>query len=1181
MVSRMQRIARIFEAEPELADRMPVAGVFEEPAAGAPRLAEIVRRTLAAYADRPALGERAREYVRADGRTDGRTNGPADAPADGDVTARLLPRFDTVSYGELWSRLSAVAADWYHHPEHPLREGDFVAVLGFAGIDYTTVDLACSQVGSVAVPLHNNASVDHIRHLVAEAAPRVFATSTDRLPTVLEALAGQTSVRRLLVFDHRAELAEHRDNLTTAAKLLAGAGSPISLELLSDVLARAESLPPVPALPPQDSSTEGALSALIYTSGSTGTPKGVMFPEPTVSLMWRPPAGPENQYPMITANFLPQSHLVARRLVIKTLAMGGTAHFVAHSDLSTLLEDLALIRPTDIAMVPRVCELLFESYHTRLNQRAAQGELTDEDRAEVIAQLRDVLGGRIVHAPCGSAPLAPELSEFLRYDLDVPLLDSYGTTETGLVMLDHRVVAPPVLEYKLVDVPELGYSTADSPYPRGELLVRTKLITPGYYRRPEATAEAFDRDGFYRTGDIMAETGPGQLAYVDRRKNVLKLSQGEFVALAKLEAVYVASPLVRQVYLYGNSSRAYLLAVVVPTPEAIAGARDQKALKAAVVQSLQQVAAQAGLAPYEIPRDLLIETEPFSQDNGLLTDSTKQLHPRLKERYEERLEQRYADLAAEQARELRAVWQDGDRPVAQRLARAAQALLGVRDTEPAPEQRFTELGGDSLSALSFSQLLREVFGVEIPVGTLLGPANSLGEIADRIEQLRGPAAQRTGFAAVHGEGATSVRARDLTLDRFIDRETLAASTALPRPAGEPRTVLLTGANGYLGRLLCLEWLERLAPVGGTLICLVRGADDTAARRRLDRALDSGDTELAGRFAELTADGTLQVLAGDIGAANLGLSEPDWQRLAATVDLIVHPAALVNHVLPYQQLFEPNVAGTAEVVRLALTTRLKSVAYLSTVALAAHGMPAVDEDTDIRTASPERPIDQSHAGGYATSKWAGEVLLREAHDLCALPVTVFRSSMILAHSRYTGQLNVPDTFTRLLLSLISTGLAPGSFYRDGAAGARPRAHYDGLPGDFVAAAVAALGAGAPGHRTFNLVNPHDDGISLDTVVDWLADSGLTVRRIQDHGEWHTQFEAALRALPERQRQHSLLPLIHAWREPATPRTTSAVPAQRFRAAVRAAAIGAHRDIPQLSEPLIEKYVADLRHLGLVK
>ena len=136
--------------------------------------------------------------------------------------------------------------------------------------------------------------------------------------------------------------------------------------------------------------------------------------------------------------------------------------------------------------------------------------------------------------------------------------------------------------------------------------------------------------------------------------------------------------------------------------------------------------------------------------------------------------------------------------------------------------------------------------------------------------------------------------------------------------------------------------------------------------------------------------------------NLGVDRATWDRLANDVDQIVHPAALVNHVLPYNELFGPNVVGTAEIIRLAITARIKPITYLSTVAVAM-SVAAHDfvEDGDIRDVSPERPVDSSYANGYANSKWAGEVLLREAHDLCGLPVAVFRSDMILAHTRYAG------------------------------------------------------------------------------------------------------------------------------------------------------------------------------------
>src|SRR6185437_16472657 len=104
----------------------------------------------------------------------------------------------------------------------------------------------------------------------------------------------------------------------------------------------------------------------------------------------------------------------------------------------------------------------------------------------------------------------------------------------------------------------------------------------------------FDDDGYYRTGDVFAEIGAERLVYVDRRNNVLKLAQGEFVTLAKLEAVFGNSPLIRQIYLYGNSSQPYLLAVVVPTEEALTD-NAIESLKPTIADSLQKVAKEANL----------------------------------------------------------------------------------------------------------------------------------------------------------------------------------------------------------------------------------------------------------------------------------------------------------------------------------------------------------------------------------------------------------------------------------------------------------------------------------------------------------------------------------------------------------------------------------------------------------
>jgi fatty acid CoA ligase FadD9 len=206
-----------------------------------------------------------------------------------------------------------------------------------------------------------------------------------------------------------------------------------------------------------------------------------------------------------------------------------------------------------------------------------------------------------------------------------------------------------------------------------------------------------------------------------------------------------------------------------------------------------------------------------------------------------------------------------------------------------------------------------------------------------------------------------------------------------------------------------------------------------------------------------------------------------------------------------------------------------------------------------------------------------VLLREAHDLTSLPVAVFRPGMILAHSRYAGQLNVPDMFTRLLFSLAATGIAPETFYApDGSAG-RPRARYDGLPVGFLADAVTAIGADdAPGFNTYNLSGAHDDGISLDNFVDWMIDAGCRIERIDRYDEWLTRFETAMLLLPEEQRQESMLAILGPYRQHQRPMAKSMLPAERFQSAVAAAGL----TIPPVSAGLISKYVADLRHLGLL-
>lgn len=1157
------RIAWLCEHDRQFAATRPdaeVSSAASRPGAGLAEIIEIVTR---GYAQRPALGQRAVQYV-----TESQT---------GRTSALLLPWFDTITYAQLRDRLARTAAAWQ---ADGVRAGDRVAILGFTSVDYTTIDLALALLGAVSVPLQTSTSPAQLTPIIAETEPVVIAAGVDFLAEAVELAAAAASVRRVVVFDYRPQVDDHRDALAAAQTRLRGVAT---VEPLGDVLDRGATLPAPPA-----PATEGdPLALLIYTSGSTGAPKGAMYPQSNVANMWltgERAAWHSNAtaVPSIALSFMPMSHVMGRVGLYNALGAGGTVNFSARSDLSTFLEDLALTRPTQLNFVPRIWDMLHQEFQREVDRSSGPDRAAVEE--QVLAQLRrDLLGGRFVTAFTGSAPISPEIRVWVERLLDFHLLEGYGSTEAGVVFIDGQVRRPPVIDYKLADVPELGYFGTDRPHPRGELLVKSTHMFPGYYRRPETTREMFDADGFYRTGDIVAETAPEHLEYVDRRNNVLKLSQGEFVTISKLEAVYAGSPLVRQIYLYGNSARSYLLAVIVPTEAAVAN-HPAAELKSAILASLQESAALAGLQSYEVPRDFLLESEPFTLHNGLLTGIRKLARPQLKQRYGELLEQLYATLAAEQADELAALRRGGaDLPVAEVVSRAAAAVLGTSPAELRPDAHFTDLGGDSLSALTFANLLHEILGVDVPVGVIVSPVNDLASIAGYIDSARSGASARATFASVHGRDAVVARAADLTLDKFIDAETLRTATALPGPATEVRTVLLTGATGFLGRYLALEWLRRMELVDGKVICLVRARDDAGARARLDATFGvgdpAGDPELAQTYQRL-AEGHLEVLAGDKGERDLGLDGATWQRLADTVDLIVDPAALVNHLLPYSQLFGPNVAGTAELIRLALTTRLKPFVYVSTIAVGA-GVDHFTENADVRVMSPVRAVDDSYANGYGNSKWAGEVLLREAHELCGLAVSVFRCDMILADTTYTGQLNVPDMFTRLLLSLVATGLAPESFYALDEQGNRRRAHYDGLPVEFIAEAVSELGVrNTAGFETFHVMNPHDDGIGLDQFVDWLTEAGYPISRIPGYDEWFARFGSALRGLPENRRLHSLLPLLDSYQHPQLPVNGAMAPTERFRTAVQEAKIGPDKDIPHIGRNVIVKYATDLTQLGLL-
>jgi fatty acid CoA ligase FadD9 len=247
---RARRIAQLYATDPQFRAAEPIPEVIDAARRPGLRLPAILQTFVEGYADRPALGQRARELVL--------------DPATGRTTTRVLPSFETISYGDLWTRVRALAAAWRRDETSPVNPGDFVATVGFASPDYLTVDTVCAYLGLVSVPLQHNAPVSQLRPIIAEVEPRVLAVGAAYLDVAIESVLDSASLRHVVVFDYDPRIDEHRENLHRARGRLAEAGMPILLDTLDQIIQRGRQLPPEPFY---TGGSDERLAMILYTSG--------------------------------------------------------------------------------------------------------------------------------------------------------------------------------------------------------------------------------------------------------------------------------------------------------------------------------------------------------------------------------------------------------------------------------------------------------------------------------------------------------------------------------------------------------------------------------------------------------------------------------------------------------------------------------------------------------------------------------------------------------------------------------------------------------------------------------------------------------------------------------------------------------------------------------------------------
>jgi amino acid adenylation domain-containing protein/thioester reductase-like protein len=659
------------------------------------------------------------------------------------------------------------------------------------------------------------------------------------------------------------------------------------------------------------------LAYIYFTSGSTGRPKGVAVEHGNLAAL------------LDAMDWLPQSALsgvlmstsiafdISLFELFVPLTRGGTlilAEDLLHLPVLPERDEVTLI-----CVVPSVLGSLIATH-------------TLPDSIQVL-----MLGGEAVRDDA----LLPALHAMLP---DAAIYNAYGPTEDAVYSMiaplppsaHPRTLGLPVRHTHVLVLDAHGHIVP--PGANGELLLGGAGISRGYVGRPQLTAERFipAPDGvgrLYRTGDVVRVMADGQIRYIGRADNQIKL-RGHRIELDGVEAVIRQQPGITD---------------AVVDLKTVSGSEHLVAYVCGPVEGLRE-AVSDGLPAYAVPTwfvalDALPRLVSGKVSRSALPLPAAEEHTIAAAAPRSTTEQLLADI-----------WcQELDLP-----------QIGVSDD-------FFLLGGTSLRMTAIMLRIWKTFQVRPRLRAFFDHP-TLGDFATHLEQLRSRTDQREPVREQRAEARFAWLVQDAELDWADTPQT-------PLAEGSPRHIFMTGATGFVGIHILKDLL---ASPEVTAYCLVRGADEPTCRARLMASF------AAYGLSEGIDGDRIVVIPGSLGAPRLGMSEEDYERLAQTIDTVYHGAAQVNFIYPYHALRAVNVEGTRAVVRFAFRRQRKAIHYVSTAAI----WPMGGHRRYAATDPIDHNIDLNM--GYDESKWVAEKMLAVAADR-GLPVSIYRPGEVAGHS----------------------------------------------------------------------------------------------------------------------------------------------------------------------------------------
>lgn len=555
--------------------------------------------------------------------------------------------------------------------------------LGFYGknsLDFFIADIACVLFDIVVINLYDTLGPDSIVFILSQTQTSTCLVAASQLQTLLSLKAEG----KLPSLEHVIVAGQQPGDVSRAE-----AEKLLHLHTVEEVMCVGAESPKRFA-----NTTAESIYAFSYTSGTSGEPKGAMITHGNILCMVPCLQEALTQYLQPGKrylSYLPMAHIL-ERVVFHVSAACGMLVGVFSGDVNKLTDDVMALKPTLFLSVPRVYvkirhgilksvsqqswlkEALFNHALAVKVQNLAKGKRTHSIYDKIIfSKIRERLGGAVELMISGSAPLEADVVDFLRAAFSIPVIEGYGQTEgCGIEFLLHPedfvsrgVGGPqPYVEFKLVDVPELGYLTADRNKegelaPRGEVWVRGPSVVAGYYGDEKRWAEGFTPDGWLKSGDIAVLAPPlNNIVLIDRKKDIFKLSQGEYIAPDKLESVYrTACSYLSDIFIYGDSHRDRVVAIAfieesdlatfakekgVDASAGVDALRQSITFKVKLLDDLRTRGKAFKLNSLEMIKAVYITRRSFA-DEGLKTATMKLKRHAAKKRFEEEIERLYSE----------------------------------------------------------------------------------------------------------------------------------------------------------------------------------------------------------------------------------------------------------------------------------------------------------------------------------------------------------------------------------------------------------------------------------------------------------------------------------------------------------------------------------------------------------